>query len=190
MKSTEVYREAREVLAPWCKAHGFKRLAGGLLGWHKPFGEMHLIFWLQCSQEGWDPYAGSKFVTEFQFSPLPRIGAHGAGCVRHRLPSFLTNDELEFVRENQNKVIRSLPKPPAHHFVLQMDQRTVDWYLAKFKKVEVPYKVTDDIWLRYVNHEDVRCWARFLLGVLPRIVQDLTGFAAEQLDDADRRLPN
>jgi hypothetical protein len=189
MKSTEVYREAREVLAPWCKAHGFKRLTSGLLGWHKPFGEMHLVFSLQCAQGGWDPYAGSKFVAEFQFSPLPRIGSYGAGCVCHRLPYFLTNDELEFVRENQTKVIRSLPKPPSHHFVLQLNQRTVDRYLGKFKEVEEPYDVTDDIWLRYANHEDVRGWAKFLLPVLPRIVQVLTGFAAEQFADTDGHLP-
>jgi len=177
MKSTEVYREAREVLGPWCKRQGFKRTTGGLLGWQKTFGEKHLIFWLQCSQDGWDPYAGSKFIVEFQLSSSPRIGACGADCVRHRLPHFLTKDLLEIVRAQQNRVIRSLPKPSSNHFVLQMDKQTVDWYLAKFKEVETPYRNTDDIWFRYGSAENVRGWAELLLQVLPSVVQQLESFA-------------
>jgi hypothetical protein len=180
MKSTEVYRVARGVLAPWCKAHGFRRTTGGLLGWHKPLGELHLVFWLQCSQDGWDAYAGSKFIVEFQLSRSPQLGAAGPEGLRERLPRFLAEHELELVREIQNTVIRSLPQPQPDHLVFKMDQQIVDWYLSEFKEVAGPYRATDDVWLRYWTPEDVKHWAEFLLGVLPRIVQLLTGIAEDK----------
>src|SRR5919109_811870 len=146
MKSTEVYKEARQVLAPWCKQQGFKRIPGGMLGWVKHKDNKYVVFWLQCKQSGWDYYAGSSFVVEFQFSPSPRIGAYGADCVRDRLPHFLTEEELGRVREMQNRVIGKLPQPADDYFVLQLEERVVRGYLDMFKPVEQPYAATDDIW--------------------------------------------
>jgi hypothetical protein len=177
MKSTEVYREARMVLGPWCKSQGFKRTQGGMLGWQKQVEQKWLTFWLQCSQHGWDTYAGSEFVVEFQLSANSCVGDGGPECFRHRLPFFLHQEELEEVRQIQNDVIGALPRPPADYFVLQMSPDVVNWYLANFAPVERSFVQTDDIWLRYHQPHHVRRWSAFLLQVLPGITTVLTAQA-------------
>src|SRR5207247_10335221 len=85
LKSTDVYKEIRRVIGPWAKKQGFTRTTSGMLGWKRPLGNEHLVFWFQCSQSGWDDYAGSKFTVEFQRSETDFIGY--AVC-RHRLGFF------------------------------------------------------------------------------------------------------
>lgn len=168
MKSTEVYKALREVLGPWCKQAGFKRTTGGVLGWHRPLpGGLHQVFWFQCSQDGWDPYRGSKFIVEFQVSGEPAIGV---GLQRRRLPRYLDADQLEQVRALQNEVIRRLPKPPTDYFLLQMED-LADWYRAAFRERREPYASNEDIWLRYHQPEDVRRWAEWLLPHLPHLLE-------------------
>ena len=173
VKSTEVYRTARQVLASWCKEHGFGRNKGGMLGWYKPIGEKFIVFWFQVSQDGWDEYAGSKFVVEFQISDKPIIGA-GESNRRWRLPKFLNEDELETVRSVQNAVIAKLKKPSQSYFILQLPDDVVSRYLAKFERVVKQYHPTDDIWLRYKDEEDVERWAVFVKEKLPEVVRFLS----------------
>lgn len=177
MKSTEVYRIARQVLAPWCKEHGFRRTKGGVRGWYKPIGEKFIVFWFQVSQDGWDEYAGSKFTVEFQISDEPVIGA-GEPNQRWRLPKFLNEDELEAVRGMQDAVIAKLEKPSRSYFIFQLADDVVSWYLAKFERVIEPYRRTDDIWLRYKDEEDVERWAVFVKGKLPGVVRFLSNAPA------------
>jgi hypothetical protein len=168
VKSTEVYSIIRQVLTPWCKQHGFRRTKGGMLGWYKPIGNQFIVLWFQVSQDGWDEYAGSKFVVEFQISDEPLIGA--AHNQRWRLPKFLNDDDLDCVRRMQNDVIVKLEKPDSNYYVLQLGDDVVNWYLAKFNPIVERYSRTDDIWLRYKEKEDVECWAGFVKEVLPKIV--------------------
>lgn len=173
MKSTEVYKIARPVIAPWCKQNGFKRTAGGMLGWVKPVGkDDSLVFWLQCSQSGWDAYAGSSFCVEFQRSASSEIGGGSRfkGDLRELLPYFLTVDELEEVRQMQNRVISKLERPPANHFAYQLPENTLKWYLGKFNAVETAYTNGHDVWFRYHDVEDVILWAEFVAKRLPRII--------------------
>ena len=175
MKSTEVYSVIRQVLAPWCKEQGFKRTEGGMLGWYKPFGDQFIVFWFQVSRDGWDKYACSKFILEFQVSAKPVIGA---GHQRWRLPKFLNADELEHVRRMQNVVIAKLEKPDRGYYIFQLGDDVVKWYLAKFHLVHERYSSTDDIWLRYKDREDVERWAVFVKGVLPKVIGLLSARAS------------
>ena len=95
MRSTEVYRLIQRVVGPWCKQGGFRRVPGGMLGYVRPQDGRFLIFWFQCRQGGWDAYAGSGFVAEFQLSPSTCIGAFGDDCIRGRLPDFLDEPDLD-----------------------------------------------------------------------------------------------
>jgi hypothetical protein len=169
MKSGEVYKVVRSSLALWCKANGFKRSKGGMAGWCRPQGAHHVVFWFQCSQSGWDAWAGSKLIVEFQLSG-EQVPGYG---IRHRLQYFLTDAELEKVRTIQNTVISRYKKPPADHPILQMEERVASWYRSQFDPVKGKYAATDDLWLRYGEESDVKRWCEFILELLPRIVADL-----------------
>jgi hypothetical protein len=167
MKSAEVYKTLRESLGPWCKVHGFQRTRSAMLGWYKPVREGCLVFWFQCSQDGWDRYAGSKFVVEFQVadSPVPGLGMH-----RARLARLLDEAQREDLRQHNNCVIMKLRKPDPSYFIFAADQKVIEWYLSNFDPVEEKYRANEDVWLRYGEEEDVRMWARWILGVLPSVL--------------------
>jgi hypothetical protein len=174
MKSTDVYRVIRGVIGPWCKQNGFRKGPGGMLCYVRPQDTRFLLFWFQCSQDGWDAFAGSKFVVEFQFSTLDRLGAFEDECVRDRFPHFLDVPDLKRIREMQNIVIGKLPPPPEDYFMLHAGDKLKNWYLDKFKLVERDYKPDDDIWLRYHDEEDVISWSEFVLEMLPKVLARVT----------------
>lgn len=172
MKSTEVYGILRQILSSLCKELGFKRITGSMLGWQKPFTDRYIVFWFQVSQDGWDEYAGSKFVVEFQISNKPIIGA-GQYNMRWRLPKFLNEEELKQVRQMQNTVIRKLHRPDRNYNIIHMGDDIAKWYMAKFQLITEKYSPTDDIWFRYKDREDVECWGVFLRDILPKIINSL-----------------
>jgi hypothetical protein len=169
MMSTDVYKTIRETMGPWCKSEGFRRTPGGMLGWVRPAQAKHLVFWCQCSQDGWDDYAGSGFIVEFQLAPSDRPGAGGSESKRMRLGRLLLDSELQRATELQNRLIGKLAQPPRDHPNLRISDQVTRWYLAKFARLERPYRRNDDLWLRYYDEEDVVGWARFVQDVLPRV---------------------
>jgi hypothetical protein len=132
MKSTEVYAIIRTILGPWCKAHGFKRTSGGILGWYKPIGDLFLVLSFQCFPSGWDSLTGSKFIAEFQISDRPSIGA---GIRRKRLPDFLDDEQREQLIVRQNAVIAKLNPPRPDHMLFKLPQPLIDMVLDEFKPV-------------------------------------------------------
>ena len=167
MKSTEVYKILREVLAPWCREHGFKRIKSGMLGWHKRIGQEYLVFWFQCSRDGWDEYAGSKFIVEFQLASEPVIGI---GRNRKRLPALLSKTQLDQVLKIQNEVISKLSPPHNAYIALHFSSDNAEYYLARFKPEKRSYRNNDDIWLRYHDEENVKKWGLFIKDNLPVIL--------------------
>lgn len=120
------------------------------------------------------PTRASSFVVEFQFSTLARPGAFGDDCVRDRLPGFLDKLDLERIRQMQNDVIKKLKLPPEDYYMLAVPENVKRWYLDKFKPVELPFKRSGDIWLRYHDEEDLTMWAEFVLERLPKVLARLT----------------
>ncbi|HEY1208568.1 MAG TPA: hypothetical protein VGE85_04315 [Terracidiphilus sp.] len=169
MKSPEVYSLLKIELAPWFKSEGFKR-AKGLLSWTRPHGDAHIVVWCQVSQYGWDPYAGSQFIVEFQRSSEPVIGYGYKNAHRERIALLLSPEEREEVRRIQNSVIASLQHPPANHPILHFTQEVTDIYVKQFKAVSEPYPERNDIWFRYASPEHITQWAHFIIGRLPKCV--------------------
>jgi hypothetical protein len=169
VKANEVYKVVREVVGPWCRSAGFKRT--GSLGWYAPVGDHEVLtFWFQISRDGWDDYAGAKFVVAFLRADSPTVEAQESGAVAHRLAHFLSDEQLATVKAMQNDVIRKLARPGRGYFIHQCPPDVVAWYEAKFDLVTKDYQRKDDIWLRYKDEEDVRRWARFVVALLPGIV--------------------
>ena len=138
-----------------------------MLSYYRPAeGGFHTL-WFQCSQDGWDPFAGSKFTLEFQADSKSEPGH---GMRRLRFHELLSNDELEQVRDLQNRIIQKLTRPPGNHWVHGMPDEVRRGYLAKFDSIREPFTTRDDIWLRYIEDRDVRCWADFLLNREPPLL--------------------
>ena len=103
MKSPEVYATTNE-LAPMLKSLGFKREKASL-SWSREYDGQHTVMWCQVSRDGWDEYADSKFVIEFQRSSSGVAGA--PATYRERITKLLSNAQREEVRRFQNAVISS-----------------------------------------------------------------------------------
>jgi hypothetical protein len=178
MKSSEVYRLVREVFNPWAKEAGFKRGRGGMLTYARPDSDRTTFetFWFQCSQEGWDPFAGSKFTLEFQKATDP---GPGHGTDRARFNRLLSASEREHVRSLQNVVIRKLRRSPHDHWAYSAADDLRRWYLARSDEDRDPSRESDDLWLRYGDEADVQAWAQFLLPLVPKLLDEFFNHEAE-----------
>lgn len=168
MIAKEVYKILRSVVGPWCKAHGFKPAKSSYVTYVGHGDGAGLLLCFQCHHQGWEKHKGSKFTVWLQRGG----GAELQPQASNRLTSSLSAQDLEFVRARQNRIISSIPQPPAEYVndvVKGMERAFNDpapmiaIYLADWQAVEAPYKPTDDIWFRYFTEEDVRAWALVLL---------------------------
>jgi hypothetical protein len=171
MKSTEVYKQINKLLFPTLKSIGFRKSRSGMLGFSKSLENYYLLIWFQCSQDGFDAYAGSKFVVEFQISKSERIG--DVSLLRHRISFFMTEAELDLVSRTQNEVVENLKKPPKTHYIFSLNDDLQRWYLKKFERVKEKYDNPSDIWFAYHIEEDIEKWVKVIEPIISRIVADL-----------------
>ncbi|MFT3947843.1 MAG: hypothetical protein QM763_12815 [Agriterribacter sp.] len=169
MKSTEVYREINSIVFPTLKSNGFKKTKSGMLGFYKKLKSHYFIIWFQCSQDGFDQYAGSKFIVETQIGNTAEIGA---GLHRHRIPYFLTESELDKIKITENEIKDKLHKPPKTHFIFTMSEDVQKWYKKKFEKDNTTYTNSSDIWFIYFDTIDIHKWVRILEPIIDRIIVD------------------
>jgi len=174
VKSTDVYAQLRAALGPWFKSEGFVR-AKGLLSWCRRRGDRYTVVWCQISQDGWEPYAGSKFIVQFQRSLEPIVGFYPSPS--RRLASLLTAEEREEVRAIQNSIIAELRQPPPNHPAFQISENVTAWYREQFRLVEKPYSDRHDVWFRYSSNEHVDRWSQFILGKLATCVRTVEAWA-------------
>lgn len=168
LKSTDVYRAAWEVIAPWSVEHGFvgpkdRRKRGP---WVRTRDGVTLEFDLQVDQYGWTPNAGGKLTVNFEaefpsgrhhsrFSGLlarPRSAEEWAKIERTDLPRYNELDQAHFAAI-ASRVRRKLPEAP--------DQRDLALGASG-----------GDPWLIYWDTEDVTSWMRdFIVPRLPRMLE-------------------
>jgi hypothetical protein len=170
MKSPKVYAAIRDGLGPSLKSLGFKR-EKAFLSWSRQHDGQHTVVWCQVSRDGWDDYAGSKFVAEFQRSESAEAGTPSS--TRARLAEFLTDDQRAEVWRLQGRVIASLGRPPQTHPMLHVSPEVTRWYLEKFEPLRGPYSPGEDLWLQYAKPEHVQMWADFLRRVVPGCVEGI-----------------
>lgn len=166
MKSPQVYSLLRDQLGPTLKELGFKR-EKPMLSWSRHHADLYTVIWCQVSQDGFDPYAGSRFTVELQRSKEPILGMKATA--RERFARLLTPETREEVRFIQNQVIASLSKPtvlPSH-----ITAETSAWYLKKFDAQATPYTSQCDIWLRYAQPPHVDRWGALLAKLAPGMIQ-------------------
>jgi hypothetical protein len=164
LSSRHAYGILRESVSQRCKAAGFGRIRGAMLGYWRAREDLYDVFWFQVSQDGWDRWAGSKFTLELQRGPAPEPGA---GRTRVRFGLLLSEGERALARELQNRVIAKLHPPPAGHDVYGMAETVRRHYLSKFDLLRTPLREREDLWPRYGDREDVAAWGAFFRTCLP-----------------------
>ncbi len=170
MKSTEVYNLICKTIYPILKLKGFRKTKSGMLGFYILLKEHYLVIWFQCSQDGFDIYAGSKFTIEIQISESNEIGAESVFA--RRIPHFLNKIDFDNIEELQNKIKDKLVKPPKTHFIFDMEVNTQKWYLSKFEKVRYNEFNSNDIWFSYFSKEDIEKWTELIESIIERIFKD------------------
>jgi hypothetical protein len=167
MKSTEVYKEINKYIFPNLKSNGFKKTKSGMLGFYKQLKENYLIIWFQCSREGFDQYAGSKFIVEIQISETNLIAS--SSIVRDRIPFFLKENEFTEIAKIENEIKSKLKIPPKTYYIFSLDDEIQNWYKKKFDKIDSTYNNSSDIWFVYFDPIDIEKWLKIIEPVINRI---------------------
>lgn len=113
---------------------------------------------VQCSQSGWDRYAGNEFVVEFEISPEARLFTGGH---RNRLWRLLSELERRAFWEQNNMVIATLSQPDPR-YVAAFPPAVQDWYRKKFTPSATVPDATTGVWFRYYDEQDAAAWAGLL----------------------------
>jgi hypothetical protein len=184
MKSTDVYRVLRDAIGPWAKANGFARTKGGMLGFFRPEGSAFLVFWCQCSQDGWDARAGSKFTVELQLSSSDHPGAGGPDVIRRRLPALLGDADWKRILQMQSDMTRGV-RSPSNGFLASFLRRVRPAPSESELKREAP---RGDLWLPYHDEADVQRWGDLLVEILPSAISRMTN-PDDSLKQASRSPP-
>jgi hypothetical protein len=170
MKSTEVYKEISKFIFPNLQSKGFKKNKSGMLGFYKQLKELYLVIWFQCSRDGFDQFAGSKFIIEIQISETNEIGT--ASVVRHRIPFFLTDKDFDNITKIENEIKDKLQKPPKTYFIFNLADDIQNWYKKKFEKTTNKYNNESDIWFVYSDHADIEKWTKLIEPMINKIIYD------------------
>jgi len=170
MKSTEVYKEINGIIFPNLKSNGFKKTKSGMLGYYKQLKENYLVFWFQCSRDGFDEFAGSKFIVEIQISNSNEIGT--ASIVRQRIPFFLTDKDFKEIAKTENQIKEKLQKPPKTYFIFSLAEDIQNWYKKKFEKTNNSYDKSSDIWFVYYDKTDIEKWLEIIEPMINKIIYD------------------
>lgn len=170
MKSTEVYKEINKIIFPNLKSNGFKKAKSGMLGFYKQLKEFYLVIWFQCSQDGFDQFAGSKFIVEIQISKTNEIGT--TSIIRERIPFFLTEKDFENIVRVENEIKDKLQKPPNTYFIFSLPENIQNLYKKKFEKTTTIYNNSSDIWFNYFDQLDIEKWIKLIALMINKIVYD------------------
>ncbi len=170
INSKMLYRELRAALAPQLKHAGFSALKCGSLGWARPTGSGHVMFWFQSDKWGWRDNWGSAFTLEFQAAPQPGDVMTFVGRrerIGHLLEGF---EELDELRLRNNSVIERLPGVINQDWLVSTLDDGTEIVLDGYKIDPEAAIYGRDLWLNYYSVEDVRAWAEYFERKLLRFV--------------------
>jgi hypothetical protein len=176
-RSSEVYREIRAALGPWCEANGYRRLRGSSEpGWVRPLGiNRSLSFWFGVNVWGSGATGGGSFGGTLQIAPSAASGVvpDGRNIQQADLSLWLLEQEIEELRLIQNSINARRPRSEELEQWMREDSpvgaETRRMY-RQFAKGDKPYRRGEHITFDYYSLEDVRAHAAFLARCLPLAV--------------------
>lgn len=106
---------------------------------------------------------GSCFTLEF----FPTLKNRHSPDQRERYAYLLNADELEEVRQLQNKMIKRMPKEKLSPEELE-DLK--EWFPRMIYPIKKPLEPSD-VWMRYRDEEDLLGWTKFIERHFPSLVE-------------------
>ncbi len=164
--SGQVYTTLKGILSSPLTTAGFRRAKGVSLGWTKPEGDGSAFVSFQCDKYGWSDDWGSTFTCEIELSRTSQPRAANFGG-RFRLSHLLTGEELETLRERNNRIIEALPGYLAGKTVAVTDGQGMECVIVGFRPAAEPYHSGWDTWMHYASEAHVAEWGAYLETVLP-----------------------
>jgi hypothetical protein len=165
----DVYKELREALGPWTAANGFRRWPQTVAGWQRASGDQLLRFKFEGSAWG-DPEAGNALTGWVQVDPSP--GDVTATPVRqHLFTGCLIRPELDRLAAIQGAINRRRPALPAQYAKDFEADTVLGLHLRELYEPSPRYQEGEYVRLSYYGMEDVREWSRFIIDVLPAVLE-------------------
>ncbi|MDQ6877488.1 MAG: hypothetical protein M3082_07270 [Candidatus Dormibacteraeota bacterium] len=135
-------------------------------GWVRDATPVHLTFWFQVTQFGFDKQTGGKFIVEFT---AQNPGRHTS--LRDRKWRLLDDQSRREVIRINNAVIASLPGPSAS-ILNGLPEFLRATYLSSFRLVDETSPAHTDVWFRYATRGDAQQWSNFVALRLPFLVTE------------------
>jgi hypothetical protein len=168
--SKVVYKELRDTIGPWAKAHGFARRRETAAGWQKNL-DADRVLYFQFEVSAWgDPDIGNSLNGRVQLEPHP--GGITATPIRQEyFTTCLLRPELDRLARIQGAINVRRPRVPAS-FESDMGQDTRVGDLLRSRYDPSPaYQEGELVPLAYYTLEDVRDFSGFILDVLDPVLE-------------------
>ncbi len=165
----DVYKELREALGPWTKASGFRKWPGTVAGWQRPQGGDQLLRFMFESSAWGDPETGNSLTGRLQTDPAP--GDPTATPIQQlNFTGCLIGHELDRLAAIQGAINRRRPALPAQHKKDVGADTLLGLHLRELYDPSPKYQEGQYVPLSYYGMEDVREWTRFIVEVLPAVL--------------------
>jgi hypothetical protein len=166
----DVYKELREALGPWTAANGFRRWPRTVAGWQRASGTDRLLRFMFEGASRWgDRDTGHSLTGLVQLDPAP--GDPAATPIRQStFSSCLIRAELDRLAAIQGAINRRRPRLPAEYSDDVRADTLLGHYLRSLYEPSPRYQEGEYITLSYYGIEDVRDWTRFMIEVLPAVL--------------------
>jgi hypothetical protein len=173
-KRVSLFKVLRRDLGPQLEADGFAEVPQDassrncmLMYFRDASRGTSLGFWFQRNvKSAWVDALGSSFTVEF-FRSLEDPYEMDE---RERVYHLLTGQELEEMRELQNRMIRRLP--PIESILKPWEVQMFGQSIERDRQLETePFHPGHEEWMRYRDEEDIQTWTSFLGRILPSLVE-------------------
>ena len=168
--SKVVYKELRDTIGPWAKAHGFARRRETAAGWQKNL-DADRVLYFQFEVSAWgDPDIGNSLNGSVQLEPHP--GGITATPIRQSyFTTCLLRPELDRLAKIQGAInVRRPPVPPEFESDMGKDTRVGDLLRSRYDPSPA-YQEGELVPLAYYSMEDVRDFTGFIVDVLEPVLE-------------------
>jgi hypothetical protein len=163
LTATELHAAARSSLDGTMAGLDFRRVAKTrTASWVRAEGDRWLFLWFQPHRWNGADSAGFRFTVELRLADRPVLYAAGPLA---RLPTLLSPEDRETLRQMENRTLARIP-PPDRAYWSQLPESMRLTLLADWRPRLEPYRSDEDVWFRVADRSDLEALLAFIAGVL------------------------